>query len=129
MRGTYVTGLTEHDIQRLDWFEGSEYSRREVNVVLLKVDGQHNLVERDEVQTETYVFTAGRHRLEIEEWDYEVFRKEKMHRWADLSEEEIYGKASFLGLCARMLTQSRGRRGRRSGRERSRSDWRTRRPW
>lgn len=109
VRGTYVTGLTEHDIQRLDWFEGSEYRRRKVTVALLKPDTQNSLVEGGEVQTETYVFTAGAHRLEKEEWDYEVFRREKLHRWADHS-EEYDGKVSFLGFCGHMLTWSRGRR-------------------
>jgi hypothetical protein len=94
VRGTYVTGLTDGDIQRLDWFEGSEYHRRKVTVALLKPDTEHNLVEEGEVQTETYVFTAGAHRLE-------------KHRWADHS-EEYDGKVSFLGLCSHILTWSRG---------------------
>jgi len=38
------------------------------------------------MEAETYVF---KHRDELEdsEWDYDTFRKEKMHRWADHSEE------------------------------------------
>jgi len=87
VRGTYVTGLTDGNIRNLDRFEGSEYDRREVSVALLKLDSEHNLVEKDEVQTETYVFTGGADRLKKEEWDYAVFRKKKMHRWADKSEE------------------------------------------
>ena len=115
MRGTYVSGLTKEDIERLDWFEGSEYRRRKVTVALLKPDSQHNLVEQDKVETETYVFTAGNDRLKKEEWDYEVFRREKMHRWADKS-EEYAGKHSFSHVCGHLLTGSRGRR---SGRRRS----------
>lgn len=95
VRGTYVTGLTEHDIQLLDWFEGSEYTRQQVAVSLLEADAENNLVEGSEVQTETYVFTAGRDQLETAEWDYEVFRREKIHRWADLS-GEYDGIMSFL---------------------------------
>jgi hypothetical protein len=95
VRGTYVTGLTEHDVMHLDAFEGSEYRRRKVKVVLLKPDGQNDLVESGgEVQTETYVLTAGFHRLEKEEWDYEVFRKEKLYRWVDQS-VEYEGKLLF----------------------------------
>jgi hypothetical protein len=115
VRGTYVTGLTDGDIYRLDTFEGSEYRRSKVTVALLIPDSQNNLVEKDEVQTETYVFTAGTDRLKKEEWDYDVFRKEKMHRWYDRS-EEYAGKVSFFGFCGHILTWSRGRR---SGRQRS----------
>lgn len=87
VRGTYVTGLTDHDIMMLDGFEGSEYHRRKVKVVVLKPNDKKKLVENEEVQAETYVFTAGRNRLEDEEWDYDEFRREKMHRWVDLSIE------------------------------------------
>ena len=103
-----MTGLTKEDIRRLDSFEGSEYRRQKVNVALLKPDGQHNLVEKGEVQAETYVFIAGDGRLKKEEWDYEVFRKEKMWRWADHS-EEYAGKKSILGCCGHLLTWNRGR--------------------
>lgn len=115
VRGTYVTGLTDRDIYRLDRFEGEEYDRHKVTVALLKHDNQKNLVEKDEVKTETYVFTAGIHRLKEEEWSYETFRKEKMHRWSDKS-EEYAGKGSFHGFCGHMLTWSRGRRSGRSRR-------------
>lgn len=121
VRGTYVTGLTDGDIWRLDCFEGSEYVRQHVTVAVLEPDSQNNLVETREVKAETYVFTAGIDRLKLEEWDYETFRKEKMHRWYDQS-EEYDGRVSFLGFCGHMLTWSRGRR---SGRKRSRSNWRT----
>jgi hypothetical protein len=83
VRGTYVTGLTENDIACLDRFEGSEYNRCKVKVEILTADGQRG----EELETETYVFIAGTHCLEEKEWDYEVFRREKMHRWADHSDE------------------------------------------
>jgi len=88
VRGTYVTGLTDGDIWRLDTFEGGQYSRDKVSVVLL-IDADHDAGknEGEVVETETYVFTEGDEWLERVEWDYEVFRKEKMHRWADHSEE------------------------------------------
>lgn len=100
VRGTYVTGLTDGDIRRLDEFEGSEYSRKKVTVNVPKkseekeeagggVGGEWELVEDagEEIEAETYVYTAGEGRLEAGEWDYEEFRREKMHRWADVSEE------------------------------------------
>ncbi|KAH8805973.1 AIG2-like family-domain-containing protein [Xylogone sp. PMI_703] len=83
VRGTYVTGLTDVDIWRLDLFEGSEYDRRTVKVALLEGEGEAG----NEVEADTYVYTAGDDQLEKVEWDYEVFRKEKMHRWADHSYE------------------------------------------
>ncbi|KAI6712939.1 hypothetical protein JHW43_004498 [Diplocarpon mali] len=91
VRGTYVTGLTEGDIWRLDRFEGSEYDRQDVVVTLLSEEADGRAVETEgkaeERRTQTYVYTAGEERLEKKEWDYEVFRREKLHRWADASDE------------------------------------------
>ncbi|CAL3971988.1 unnamed protein product [Diplocarpon coronariae] len=91
VRGTYVTGLTEGDIWRLDRFEGSEYDRQDVVITLLSEEADGRAVETEgkaeERRTQTYVYTAGEERLEKKEWDYEVFRREKMHRWADASDE------------------------------------------
>ncbi len=84
VRGTYVTGLTDGDIYRLDSFEGPEYNRQKVKVSVLKEDGQ---TEGEEVEAETYVYIAGKDQLEDQEWDYDEFRLEKMHRWADQSDE------------------------------------------
>jgi len=106
VRGTYVTGLTEHDIMMLDMFEGSEYRRREVKVMLLKLNEKRELVESEGVETETYVFTAGRHRLEDEEWDYDEFRKEKLHRWVDQSVE--YEEVDELAANGHDPTGGRG---------------------
>jgi hypothetical protein len=99
VRGTFVTGLTDENVRSLDWFEGTEYERVKVAVVLLR-DGEDRDVEGSEVkEAETYVFTAGDGSLEKEEWDYEVFRREKLGRWADRSEEyagESFGSAAML---------------------------------
>ncbi|EGS21087.1 disease resistance protein aig2-like protein [Thermochaetoides thermophila DSM 1495] len=84
VRGIYVTGLSAHNMARLDFFEGSEYERRTVTVRLLekidKGDGTFELVEGEERTAEVYVFlpTGG---LEGDEWDYEQFRREKMAYW------------------------------------------------
>jgi len=88
--GTYVTGLTARNISRLDIFEGSQYTRNKVNIKLLtKVgDAQGNGNEEgEEVETETYEFTDSARDLENGEWDFERFKTEKMHRWADTSDE------------------------------------------
>lgn len=86
MRGTYVTGLTDENVRSLDWFEGEQYERVKVRVVLLK-DGVEGGVGEEVKEAETYVFTAGDEALEKKEWDYEVFRREKLGNWADRSEE------------------------------------------
>ena len=87
VRGTYVTGLADKDIDRLDTFEGSQYGRHHVCPKLLE-----NGVETTDVVAETYIFT-NEYWLEPEEWDYDDFRKNKLHNWADHSEEydgELY---------------------------------------
>lgn len=104
-----MTGLTDHDIFRLDIFEGSEYSRQKVEVVLLENSGDY--VEGAKAETETYIFIARDGRLEKAEWDYESFRREKMHRWADHSDEyvgEIWLYAVLLWYY--MLNSTRSRR-------------------
>ena len=80
VRGTYVAGLTDGDIFRLDLFEGSEYKRIKVMVELVEQAGMF-------VEAQTYLFTAGEEYLEKKEWSYEEFRKDKLHRWATDSYE------------------------------------------
>lgn len=77
MRGTFVTGLTEGDIWRLDIFEGDEYERRKVRLRVFSEWGE----DGEEVEAETYVWVAGREKLEGGEWDFEGFRREKMGAW------------------------------------------------
>lgn len=86
VRGTYVTGLSAADIWRLDIFEGEEYARQPVSIRLLDTDGNDGEngkegVEGTEVQTQTYVWIGGAHRLEDKEWDFGAFQREKMWRW------------------------------------------------
>ncbi|KAI1776139.1 BtrG-like protein [Hypoxylon cercidicola] len=89
VRGMYVTGLTDANMDKLDQFEGSEYERRTVLVRLLsKVGddkGQGN-VEGEVVECEVYVF-KNRKFLEDREWDYKEFREQKMKMWT----REDYG--------------------------------------
>jgi hypothetical protein len=99
VRGTLVEGLTDGDIWRLDIFEGSEYERRRVGVSVLQdrykesgdEEGEGGMgdlsqkeeenVEGEEVEAETYIWAAGPHRLESEEWDFAEFVRDKMKRW------------------------------------------------
>ncbi|WPG98599.1 disease resistance protein Aig2 [Acrodontium crateriforme] len=84
VRGTYVTGLTDADIWRLDIFEGDQYERCKVKVRVLDKIGEDNgqgNVEGEEVEAETYIWTAGEEELEQKEWDFAEFQREKMQFW------------------------------------------------
>jgi hypothetical protein len=97
VRGMYVAGLTERDVERLDFFEGDDYARERVVVRVLggkKGKGKVGEGSRvgsgelcgEEVVTETYVYLC-RDDLVEEEWNFDEFVREKMWRWADASEE------------------------------------------
>ncbi len=113
-----MRGLTEGDIWRLDIFEGDEYERRKVSIRILKEAGDDKgsgNVEGEEVEVETYVWIAGKDKLEDGEWDFEEFRREKMHRWAGQRDDydgEL--RPSIRGMSMpdeiwKWLTQFRGR--------------------
>lgn len=92
VRGTYVTGLTDSDMVRLDYFEGSEYSREKVAVAPLAEGKTEAAPGAPKVDTETYVYTADSSYLEEGEWDFDDFVKNKMPgRWADDKNEEYEG--------------------------------------
>ncbi|RYP67442.1 hypothetical protein DL770_008624 [Monosporascus sp. CRB-9-2] len=83
VRGTYVTGLTDANMVKLDQFEGSQYERRTVKVRLLTKVGNdkgEGNVEGEEVECEVYVFMSPQD-LEDREWDFEEFRTQKMKKW------------------------------------------------
>ncbi|KAM5342419.1 hypothetical protein ACJ41O_013385 [Fusarium nematophilum] len=77
--GVYATGLTEANLHKLDYFEGSEYAKEKVKVKLLKKDGAAS-ADGEVKETFVYVFIYPEH-LEKREWDFEEFRKEKMRLW------------------------------------------------
>lgn len=82
--GTYVTGLTDANIAKLDHFEGDEYARLPVKLRLLEKVGSasgEGQVEGEERDTTAYVFIVPE-RIEKGEWDFEHFRKEKLQKWA-----------------------------------------------
>ncbi|KAH7152199.1 hypothetical protein B0J13DRAFT_547855 [Dactylonectria estremocensis] len=77
--GVYATGLTDANMLKLDYFEGSDYDRETVKVKLVKTDGDTK--SGDEYrQTSVYVFNQPNY-LEKKEWDFEHFRAEKMAYW------------------------------------------------
>ncbi|KAI9676392.1 MAG: hypothetical protein M1817_000549 [Caeruleum heppii] len=113
VRGTFVTGLTDGDIWRLDIFEGDEYARRPVQVKLLDQVGDETGKgnrEGDAVEAETYVWIAGRRKLEAGEWDFGLFQTEKMGRW--VREDEGFADVErAVETTAKDPTGGRGMRG------------------
>lgn len=104
VRGTVVQGLTSEDLWRLDLFEGDEYERKQVRVQILSAENLDKISDpalrsangtesqhstQEELEAETYIWIAGEHRLEDQEWDFDEFVKEKMWRWAPSEESRI----------------------------------------
>ncbi len=115
VRGTFVSGLTDGDIWRLDIFEGDEYARQIVKVRVMSNAGEESRQEKEEdedeeVGAETYVWIAGKEDLETGEWDFEGFRREKMSAWVgggEEADEGIAGKTArpsmlrwWSGVCS-----------------------------
>ncbi|PYI22880.1 hypothetical protein BO99DRAFT_471039 [Aspergillus violaceofuscus CBS 115571] len=108
VRGTLVTGLTEGDVYRLDLFEGEEYTKVKVRVQVMgegevkggeeeegvrggletAASGPDGAETQKEVEALTYVWTAGRERLEEAEWDFEAFKRDKMAWWVEADERD-----------------------------------------
>lgn len=124
VRGTYVTGLTDADIWKLDIFEGDQYVRNDVKPRILSKAGDETgegNVEGEEVDAETYVWIADPHELEDREWDFAVFQREKMRYWVGSEGAEEYaGRPSIIGQwrgqkSTALLTYQRCRSGRGCG--------------
>jgi hypothetical protein len=99
VRGTYVTGLTDVDMYRLDFFEGSEYRRDKVQVVLIEEGKDSTAEDAKKVDTETYVYVEGNDRLEMGEWDFDDFVKNKMPgNWVSDSSKEYEGQLDYLRI-------------------------------
>ncbi|KAJ4419677.1 hypothetical protein N0V85_000924 [Neurospora sp. IMI 360204] len=81
--GMFAEGLTNANLQKLDYFEGAEYERRTVKVKLLErvgdVKGEGN-VEGEEREAQVYVFIQ-KQLLEEKEWDLEEFKRDKLKLW------------------------------------------------
>lgn len=84
VRGTVVSGITKANLDRLDFFEGSQYDRRVVRPQLLvqagdEATGKGN-VEGEQIVTESYIFLDTRE-LEDKEWDFAEFKRDKLQKW------------------------------------------------
>ncbi|MCJ1427965.1 hypothetical protein MMC29_005872, partial [Sticta canariensis] len=100
VHGTYVSGLTDGDIWRLDIFEGDQYVRKKLKIkTLTKLrdgTGEGN-VEGGEVEVETYVWIAGDELLEEGEWDFDEFTREKLKSWVGNEQYEEVDEAVKAG--------------------------------
>lgn len=86
VRGTYVRGLTDGDLWRLDTFEGPQYARRKVTVRLLSEAAEDSGDDQgteggEEFEAETYVWIEKKEGLEEGEWDFADFTKNKLGMW------------------------------------------------
>ncbi|KAB8360959.1 hypothetical protein FH972_024691 [Carpinus fangiana] len=116
VRGTFITGLSDSDIFRLDKFEGEEYERRKVRVQLLSfgdealVDGnvsrEHEPAD-EWAETQTYIWIASESELDTHEWDFDEFVKTKMWRWSGDSEEFAASDAAAREIHERDPTGGR----------------------
>ncbi|KAM4056290.1 gamma-glutamyl cyclotransferase, AIG2-like domain-containing protein [Hirsutella rhossiliensis] len=79
VRGVYATGLTDANMQKLDYFEGDEYERVKATVQLLEKKGDDQAVSETK-ETFVYAFLFPEC-LERREWDFEEFRRDKMKMW------------------------------------------------
>lgn len=79
VKGIFATGLTDANMLKLDEFEGPEYSKKKVTIKTLStVDGKE--VEGGSVETSVYIFLHPDY-LDMREWDFEQFKREKMKFW------------------------------------------------
>lgn len=102
VRGTYVRGLTDEDIWRLDIFEGDEYVRKMVKIRTLAQVGDDagiGNVEAEEIECETYLWIAGEDALEECEWDFGEFKRDKLRNWLMLGDHYAGGHAIFLVIA------------------------------
>ncbi|KAJ2981923.1 hypothetical protein NQ176_g1723 [Zarea fungicola] len=80
VRGFYVTGLTDANMDKLNHYEGDEYVLENVQV-RLEGDGSDSSETAGQVRdTSVYVFLHPEV-LERREWDFEEFRRDAMRFW------------------------------------------------
>lgn len=72
VRGMVYDGLSVEDMHRLDLFEGEEYARHDIHLLL--EDGS-------EVAAQTYVWVDSHDRLDHVPWNFDDFLREKLGRW------------------------------------------------
>ena len=100
--GIYATGLTDANVVKLDFFEGSEYIKETVEVKLLTKEGE-KMIEGETKKTSVYVFNQPEY-LEKREWDFEEFREQKMQEWTRGEWSFGEGRLFCASFCGHGLT-------------------------
>jgi len=78
VKGIYVKGLTDSNLLRLDAYEGNCYTSESVAVTTLSADGR---VHQSEEAAYTYVWAGPLELLDVAEWDFEDFVRNKQTAW------------------------------------------------
>jgi hypothetical protein len=65
--GTFITGLTAENLQKMDKYEGGQFDRKQVTITLLKRQGNGNTTNNGSKVGDVWVFKFP-HELETEEW-------------------------------------------------------------
>lgn len=85
--GMLVKGLAPGEIDRLDQFEGDEYTRTDVVVRAIDSDVTHTC--------QTYIWKSNLiDALDKDEWDFATFEREKLHHWTGETGEKEYSMLS-----------------------------------
>lgn len=85
VRGVLVENLSDAAVSRLDSFEGDEYERREVHVQTVPAEQLPGASSSSEsgartISCQTYIWLDPAQLLP-EEWDFETFERDSLHRW------------------------------------------------
>ncbi|KAF9432610.1 hypothetical protein BGZ76_010566 [Entomortierella beljakovae] len=96
VEGMLFFGHSLMDRTRLDQFEGSEYTRKVLQVKVLdpvpasfNIQGQQKpLVPGDLVPSYVYIFTGPLdHLITTREWDFDTFRRDHVKQWMETGED------------------------------------------
>ncbi|CDO74958.1 hypothetical protein BN946_scf184945.g30 [Trametes cinnabarina] len=93
VRGTFVTGLNDNDIARLDLFEGDPHRRRarDAYVVPLTAPELPSLDNLPSpISAETYIYAGSISDLSPELWSYDDFVRENAWKWVGTGERDEY---------------------------------------
>lgn len=90
--GIFATGLTDANMVKLDFFEGSEYRRAKVDITLATAGSDQTA--GDLVRSASTYIYLNPDALEDGEWDFEHFRREKLRFWSRAG--LTFGEGDFL---------------------------------
>eukprot|EP00543_Licmophora_paradoxa_P000375 CAMPEP_0202442968 /NCGR_PEP_ID=MMETSP1360-20130828/2322_1 /ASSEMBLY_ACC=CAM_ASM_000848 /TAXON_ID=515479 /ORGANISM="Licmophora paradoxa, Strain CCMP2313" /LENGTH=161 /DNA_ID=CAMNT_0049058507 /DNA_START=75 /DNA_END=560 /DNA_ORIENTATION=+ len=93
--GVLLQGLSPNELTVLDWFEGDEYTRKDVEVQKILSD---ELAPR-KFSTQCYIWANGITELDQScEWDYKTFEKTKLNWYLKNSVRPCRAELNSLGI-------------------------------